>query len=297
MSVAEWDCDTAGSVSAQSAVSASSRTVISFLTHTPVIRPCVLVGYLTGVLGTAMGDLPGDAILPLLLGLGCAFLVGVAFAYPRLRRSPLPAVVALATPVLLAVVWCYQLPTPVSERRPEPVNRGEPQADLMFRLMDKVVTDCGRPVKLGTLRRSAPLTELAEYETEWIRKYELSKKVIVRGDPDPTYNCHGWVFTGGQYWVYEVDAILADNGYTSVATPSVDDLAIYRGPAGDITHSGLVRVTTGGTLVESKWGPMGRYLHTAENHPYSGVCTFYRSTRRGHMLSGLPTNPGRARNE
>ena len=42
--------------------------------------------------------------------------------------------------------------------------------------------------------------------------------MIARAKPDATHNCHGWLFTGGRYWVAgdQVEDILADNGYAQV---------------------------------------------------------------------------------
>ena len=40
-------------------------------------------------------------------------------------------------------------------------------------------------------------------------------QLIVAGRGDALSNCHGWVFTGGRYWIpiESVDTILNDNGY------------------------------------------------------------------------------------
>jgi hypothetical protein len=102
-------------------------------------------------------------------------------------------------------------------------------------------------------------------------------------------NCHGWVFTGGRYWVrgVTVEGILADNGYRKVATPRAGDLAVYRDSAGAILHTGLVRATLPDrpVLVESKWGAIGAFIHPVDVHPYDGsTCTYHRSPRDGHRL-------------
>jgi len=36
--------------------------------------------------------------------------------------------------------------------------------------------------------------------------------------------------------------------------------------------------------VESKWGPLGRYLHPPECQPWGGHFSYYRSSRDGHQL-------------
>jgi len=106
-------------------------------------------------------------------------------------------------------------------------------------------------------------------------------------------NCHGWVFAGGHFWVTgnEVDLILKENSYQEVALPVAGDLVVYRGvDNGSVTHSGIVRyVGNGSVLVESKWGRLGRFIHPHHAHCYGDdTCHFYRSSRQGHLLLGLP---------
>ena len=58
-------------------------------------------------------------------------------------------------------------------------------------------------------------------------------------------------------------------------------------PAGKVSHTGLVQaiMEDGRVLLESKWGKMGRYLHTPEQHAYpTHQPTYYRSHRAGHQL-------------
>jgi hypothetical protein len=118
-------------------------------------------------------------------------------------------------------------------------------------------------------------------------KQDPAKVVRVR-PPDTASNCHGWLFTGGQFGIpdAEVPAILADHGYAAVADAQEGDVAIYH--CGDeLTHSGLVRRSNGygDVLIESKWGPFGVYLHAPAALPFRGACSFYRTTRRGHQLA------------
>jgi len=235
-----------------------------------------------------------NTLLPLLLGVGCALLGGVVLAVPQLRRSRLPAILILLLPLLLAAVWWHQLPTQEEDRPAETAIRDSPRIELRLGTMTNIVTDRGRPVSLGQVNRTATLAALTEHENDNIRVHDLARKVIVRTKPDPSSNCHGWVFAEGRYWVNQIEVILADNGYLPVSAPAIGDLAIYRGIRGDIVHSGLVRTTAGGILVESKWGPMGRYLHGPDDQPFGGLCAFYRSARRGHLLAGLSLEGERA---
>lgn len=231
-----------------------------------------------------MPELTADALLPLWLGAGGAVLGGAALALPRLRRSGLPAALLLFGPPLLAAFWWHHLPARSDDRR----------ADYRIELREvraaKAVTDSGRRVRLAAPARPVPDADLSGVETDHIRAHDLSRKVIARAGSDPSHNCHGWVFAGGRFWVAgdEVDAILADNGYAPVSDPAAGDLAVYRGGRGEVVHTGVVRSSAGCTLVESKWGPLGRYVHGPGDQPFGGSCGFYRSPRPGHLLDGLP---------
>jgi hypothetical protein len=115
-----------------------------------------------------------------------------------------------------------------------------------------------------------------------------SRNLVRMVEPRNECNCHGWIFAGGQFGIYglHVPMILEDNGYAVVDQPQEGDVAIYysQGMAG---HSGLVRgySASGARLIESKWGPFGVYLHPQDAHPFSGVCSFYRSSRAAHAMT------------
>jgi hypothetical protein len=231
-----------------------------------------------------MTNLISNALLPLSIGLGGTVLGGIALVLPRLRRSYLPAVLLLVGPLFLAAVWWQQLPAQ-AEHQP---------ADYRLELRDefavRAVTDSGRRIRLGTPGAPVSDADLSGVEDDQIRTHALNRKVIVRTTPDPSHNCHGWVFTGGRFWVAgdDVNDILADNGYEQVSTPAVGDVAVYRTDRGAVVHSGVVAAVVGYMLVESKWGPMGRYLHGPDAQPFGGTCSYYRSARHGHVLKGLP---------
>lgn len=105
-------------------------------------------------------------------------------------------------------------------------------------------------------------------------------KLIRIGDPDPQTNCHGYVFTRGMYALRsrDVESILADNGFCPMESPEPDDVVVWRNPSGRVIHSGLVRAVTrtGEVVVESKWGPLGLYLHPVDESPYGLDYTYYR---------------------
>lgn len=160
-----------------------------------------------------------------------------------------------------------------------------------FHILPSVVaiTDTGRELPLCAYDEADTLAE-EERNTLNIERYR--HLIIKIAEPSAQCNCHGWVYFGGQYAVRsrDVGAILADNRYEVVEQPAVGDLAIYK--SGDeITHTALVRVVREDGLVicESKWGPLGVYLHPVDVQPYGTNHKFYRSDRGSHLVTVLPT--------
>ncbi len=157
-----------------------------------------------------------------------------------------------------------------------------------------VVTDAGRRLPVYTLVLAESATE---FEHAFIAERHFACRVIRTGDPDPSHNCHGWVFTQGRFALRpeDVEDILADNHYEKVAEPQPGDLIIYRNVEGQIEHTGLVRSVIAGeiVLIESKWGPLGRFLHAPEDQPYGTDYAYYRSARSGHLVTILeePQSP------
>lgn len=159
-------------------------------------------------------------------------------------------------------------------------------------------TDAGHSITLKTSMapnagRLDPANLRAQYEV--LARNNLRDQVIHIPVGWQNSNCHGWVFTSGQYWVGgdQVDTILHDNQYRPVFTPRSGDLTVYRSEEGTVTHTGIVRYVSpdGATiLVESKWGNLGRFIHPHDTHCYGiDACSFYRSERSGHRLHGLPS--------
>jgi hypothetical protein len=67
-------------------------------------------------------------------------------------------------------------------------------------------------------------------------------------------------------------------------------VAVFRNANGEVAHSGIVRGTNaeGKVLIESKWGRLGRFVHTDDQHCYTDtVVTYYHTRRGGHLLRGL----------
>jgi hypothetical protein len=154
----------------------------------------------------------------------------------------------------------------------------------------KLRTDRGRAVPVSVYVPTPGLEEDDTHEKAYAQRF--ADRLIRRTSPDPNYNCHGFTFTDGKYWVNSssVDMILVDNGYLVVKFPRIGDVAVYRDSNGTISHTGVVRtVLSGGmVLVESKWGRLGRFLHPHTDQPYPGSCEFYHSARMGRLLLGLP---------
>ena len=71
-----------------------------------------------------------------------------------------------------------------------------------------------------------------------------------------------------------------------VAEPEPGDLIVYRDVDNSIMHTGVVKAIgkDGFSLIESKWGFHGRFLHESKVQAYSDNFAFYRSPRNGHLL-------------
>jgi hypothetical protein len=156
----------------------------------------------------------------------------------------------------------------------------------------KVQTDEGKQVVVSHLREMSIEEDLAEADLHLLTKGPYLAKVIQREAADDHCNCHGWIFTNGQYWVggLEIDSILLDNDYEIVSQPQPGDLVIYRNE-GKVVHTAIVRYVTPDLpiLVEGKWGRLGVFLHAVDQSSYGNEFQFYRSSRKGHLLKGLDT--------
>jgi hypothetical protein len=205
-------------------------------------------------------------------------LQGLLQARPRIAWALL-----LATAPALAWYWA-ELAVPVEEpfQIPEIISVANHEVDPT-----PCRTDAGRPLKVYRPEREATPQEIAAVERETANANALHTA------PAGAYcNCHGWVFTGGRYWVSgaQVPDILEDNGYNVVSRPRPGDLIVYR-VAEEIVHTGIVRAADEfGVLIESKWGKRGRFVHVPEYQDYSPDFTYYRSNRAGHLLLGVETS-------
>jgi hypothetical protein len=189
----------------------------------------------------------------------------------------------LALSPIFSLIYASRLqqPDPLPPLLAEPVPRKHVEPSFPH-----AVTDLGRKIELFQYVATEDL-ELLEYLL--VKKENLLEKAIRIAGPDAACNCHGWVFTGGQFGVKseDVDAILADNGYLVVAEAREDDVVIYRDEMGRVRHTGLVRFVgaDGLVLVESKWGPLGLYFHQPQDQPYGTFFNYCRSPRPGNELN------------
>jgi hypothetical protein len=177
-----------------------------------------------------------------------------------------------------------------------PLLNGVPESVRTDVVDSPAVTDKGRSLRLQT----APgvhfnLDEFNQMQVDLLARLEMTGTVTPLPLGWQNANCHGWVFTGGTFFVIneDVQTILDDNGYKAVGSPHASDIAVYRNSEGQVIHTALVRFTgLGSVMVESKWGHCGVFLHPSDVHPYRPAeCAFYRSSRSGHLLAGLPERP------
>lgn len=223
----------------------------------------------------------------------CALTLGSLARRPQVHAAAFFA----AGPVLAAAWLWWTFPVIPVWDPPATMRLAHEVVPLLTDRTVRPHTDLGQPLTLYHPASPDPSPrELADMDAASIANLELQAGVIRTAAPDRGYNCHGWVFTEGRGWLQgaQVEAILRDNGYHAVAAPEAGDVAVYRGPDGAITHSGVVRVAGPGcpVLVESKWGQGGRFLHPPTNVPYAGEPTFYRSPRVGRLIRGLEPSSG-----
>jgi hypothetical protein len=156
----------------------------------------------------------------------------------------------------------------------------------------QALTDRDAPIGLLLMAPQEVPGQPEDMEQQFVGELARNHQLINSGPADPGHNCHGWVFTGGRYWVdgSDVPRILRDNGYQPVAHPRAGDLVVYRDSASEeVVHTAVVRAVTeeGLVLVESKWGQMGRYIHPPDKLRFANPFRYYRSSRQGHLLRGL----------
>jgi hypothetical protein len=151
-------------------------------------------------------------------------------------------------------------------------------------------TDRGTPVPVKRPLAPRDVAQTSEAERRFLQKSPFRDQMMRQRKADDGSNCHGWVFTGGRYWLdpEAVELALRENGYVDVTAPRPGDLVVYRSH-GSVGHTAVVRYVSdvAPPLVEGKWGAMGVYVHPVDQCVYGPEYTFYRSARPGHLLAGL----------
>jgi hypothetical protein len=224
---------------------------------------------------------------------GCAQLLSL------LHSSRVPCAILIVSPVL-AAGWVSWLNGPLAVWRFDA--QPSAQADVpLVPIADAVAyTDAGQPVSLFRPARPGSIQELRDAEASFLDGANLTAHVIRTAPPNDDTNCHGWIFTGGRYWIQgdDVYQILHDNDYRAVSSPQSGDLVVYRADAEGkvIAHCGIVRAVSAGgpVLVESKLRRGGRFLHEPVAVPYGIAYEYYRTARPGHGLR-LAATPEAAR--
>lgn len=157
-----------------------------------------------------------------------------------------------------------------------------------------VATDKGRPVTLHVAAELREPAVIRAAEQKLLGSFPSHDKLIRVAPPSDVCNCHGWVFTGGRYWLGpdDVQRILEDNAYQPVSDPRPGDLVIYDDGM-KISHTAVVKavVPGGPVLVEGKWGWMGVFLHAVDSSCYGDRVTYFRGPRTSHVLAGLAPAP------
>jgi hypothetical protein len=250
--------------------------------------------------GTLAIDLPAQvwqpalalAVVWLVFGLGrlgCLEKAARGLSHPRVQAGML----SLVSGSLLAWHVCE-----INRREEQDLDAAESHLAAIPRppALDRVetssaLTDAGTQIPLFHVRPGSTAKSKATAEED-ILSLHVNRKLIQTGPACDDYNCHGWVFTRSRFWVLgnSIEQILKENHYQTVSSPEAQDLAVFRDKSGEITHTGVVQSITGdGTvLLESKWGRLGRYIHTCSDHLYSDfTCAYYRSVRTGHLLRGI----------
>lgn len=236
-----------------------------------------------------------------LLGLGLVSAFGNAPRFAVLSRAGatlanllgsrrLQAGVLLAGAPLVALWWVSNLFPEEPDALPAISVQALDRSQMQEVTTASAFTDLGRPIKLYRMPPDSAETDSALREGESGIIRDRVARLLRTAPPDTTHNCHGWVFAGGHFWVKgeSVDMILQDNGYQPVTEPQSQDVVVYRSPAGEVLHTGLVRSADRGViLVEGKWGGLGRYVHLVEDQTYGLNYTFHRGVRQGHVLQGL----------
>ncbi|MCI0358472.1 MAG: hypothetical protein L0211_08320 [Planctomycetaceae bacterium] len=206
----------------------------------------------------------------------------------QVAARPLPVACTLILLSLSAAAYVKFAAAPHGDEVGPPMIVGS-----SFHAVDGLValTDLGQPLPLIGYDDSPQ--QLADSERALLGTEQYAHQIIRLAEPSPACNCHGWVYTSGRFAIQGryIPGLLDDNGYVEVNEPQPGDLVIYGMADGTIDHTGLVRMVgnDGLVLVESKWGPLGVYLHPVKAQPYGAEYKYFHSRRSGHVVAVVPS--------
>lgn len=245
--------------------------------------------------GVAAGVAAGSAAAGLLLAGGGAWLtsaVAAAVRRPGVRWGALALAGMVAA--LGSVTWHEWVADRAADRALDEMTVLAERPPTRVAAAVRLTTDRGTQVEVREATDPRDREAVGAAEARFLDSDAYRTNLIRRQPANDRANCHGWVFTGGRYWVSgsDVDTILAENGYQPVAEPRPGDLVVYR-LGGTVAHTAVVRYVTPGmpVLVEGKWGATGVYLHAAGASAYGTEFAYYRAGRASHALAGLDTPP------
>ncbi len=229
----------------------------------PILSDRVWLGSLLRIVGGFMKSATARWVLP--LACGVIVCVGSILQYDRKQ-------------------------TEANDRDLKSMERLTGTPDLVNAEERYLLTDAGTRIEVQIPVDTQELNGIEERDL--LQDMHVSMLIIQHEAASDDSNCHGWIFTGGKYWVLgkSVDTILEQNHYEPTKSPKPGDLVIYRNDA-KVAHTAIVRYVTEGmpVLVEGKWGALGVYLHAVEESCYGRNYMFYRSLRKGHQLNEAPT--------
>jgi hypothetical protein len=267
----------AGALGIQAVVGRKSRRMLVLTSGILALSSCLAAADGLG----ATGKLRLDSGYILLIGAGVIVLAAsaVALQLAALRRLLQTRSVPWTRAILAGLLACQIVAAGWAGWRFQQAVRDPSDSawaangDIEAIAGEALLTNKGRLVPVYRWR-------LAEGSDFTMTSEGYADRRIERAGKDPSANCHGWVFTGGQYLLTSqcVETILADNEYQVVAQPRPGDVIVYRDAFDLILHSGLVRLALddGLVLIESKWGLDARYLHLPEDQGYSQWFKYYR---------------------
>jgi hypothetical protein len=234
------------------------------------------------------------------------FSIGILFSFKSidLRHESHPFWRALRTWILItlgasSIAWSYHRVQVRTAALNFTGTDSELPGEVALDNQSEGFTDNGTKIPLYRLDLTEEMfNEFVVNSESNIRPFEHAG--VLRAAPDESANCHGWVFTAGQFLLKgsDVERILQDHQYSVVTDPRSQDLVIYRDVTGNILHTALVQaVLPDGTVIaESKWGTLQRFLHLPEDQPYSTIFQFYRTKRPDHLIHVQPQKARKSNN-